>query len=293
MREEESATLISNGKGNDMIRHLKNLLLLTVYLPLIAVSQIYRPENKAIVVFIPKVTSTGSDEFLYTYTVVSSTQSEEIFNHFAMRVCDNLLTGNMSDFIKPVNKKWLISGDPQGFVTGTAANRFVGIPPADGLAPGDSMTFAFRSKGLPAIKVFYAQSYAAPYATDELDSLYEAGYTDGQLFPDWRDNSYRGMTVVPHVFNEPVMPLAMLDTLVSYKHQAFTLGWIKEEGMVTSLDAKLEAARPQIIADRPSAKQILQSFVLELDGLITQSGQITSEAYALLKFNAQYLISKL
>ncbi|GJQ22127.1 MAG: hypothetical protein HBSIN02_24820 [Bacteroidia bacterium] len=89
------------------------------------------------------------------------------------------------------------------------------------------------------------------------------------------------------------MPITFLDTLVSYKHQAFALGWIKEEGIVTSLDAKLEAARPQIIADRPSAKQILESFANELEALNAQGNKITSEAYALLKFNAEYLISKL
>lgn len=84
-----------------------------------------------------------------------------------------------------------------------------------------------------------------------------------------------------------------LDTLISYTYQAHSLHWIADSGIVTSLDQKLEAARPQIIADRPSAKNILQSFVNELDALNTQGNQITSEAYALLKFNAQYLISKL
>jgi hypothetical protein len=88
-------------------------------------------------------------------------------------------------------------------------------------------------------------------------------------------------------------PLIFLDTLISYKHQAFALGWIADSGILTSLDQKLEAARPQIMNDRPSVKNILESFVNELEALNTQGNQITSEAYALLKFNAQYLISKL
>jgi hypothetical protein len=210
-----------------------------------------------------------------------------------MTIVDSLLQENVTEITEPANKKWFIGGDSQGFVSGTAANRFVGVPPSDGLAPGESMTFSFSSKGLPSIKLFYARSYEAPYTSDELDSLYAIGYTDVQLFPDWKENSYKGLTIAPHVFDSPIAPLAFLDTLISYKHQARALGWILNDGIVTSLDQKLEAARQQIAKDKPAAKQILQAFVNEVEALNQQGNQITSEAYALLKFNAEYLMSKL
>lgn len=103
----------------------------------------------------------------------------------------------------------------------------------------------------------------------------------------------RGTTIGPTAPPANFVPLAFLDTLISYKHQAFALGWIMNEGIVTSLDQKLEAAREPIRRDRPAAKQILQAFINEVEALNQQGNQITSEAYALLKFNAEYLISKL
>jgi hypothetical protein len=103
----------------------------------------------------------------------------------------------------------------------------------------------------------------------------------------------RGVTIGPTAPPANFIPVTFLDTLISYKHQARLLGWILNDGIVTSLDQKLEAARQQIAKDKPAAKQILQAFVNEVEALNQQGNQLTSEAYALLKFNAEYLISKL
>lgn len=146
------------------------------------------------------------------------------------------------------------------------------------IAPGETdSTFTVEREGIVRITKYYVQGHNG----DE--------FSGSEILT----NSVSGVTVGPADPPDPFVPTAFLDTLISYKHQAFALGWIADDGIVTSLDQKLDAARPAIINDRPSAKQILQAFVLELDGLITQSGKITSEAYALLKFNAEYLISKL
>lgn len=177
------------------------------------------------------------------------------------------------------------------------ANRWGWMAAGQGaspLSPGDSLSgFNLISSGLPGIGLAYMDGVRTQIT--EFPGGGPRGNTGSQLqrlktFP----KSYVARTtIVPVTPSDLFVPLAFLDTLISYKHQAFELGWIKEEGIVTSLDAKLEAARPQIINDRPSAKNILESFVNELDALNTQGDQITSEAYALLKFNAQYLISKL
>jgi len=160
-----------------------------------------------------------------------------------------------------------------------ALDTTVMIPPG-GILHG----FAISANSIPAITNYYAVGYSEP-PEGEFD--YRPGSND--VFY----NSVKGKTIGPASFPVTFDPIVFVDTLVSYKHQAFALGWIKEEGIVTSLDAKLEAARARIIADRPSAKNVLQSFINELEALNTRGNKITSEAYALLKFNAQYLISKL
>jgi hypothetical protein len=158
---------------------------------------------------------------------------------------------------------------------------------ADFIQPGSTLrNLSVSSPHIPSILSYYAEGwFDLPKVSVEPDSI----VGDGDIFERYK----RGSAIGPKLPLFPFEALQFLDTLISYKHQAFALGWIKEEGIVTSLDAKLEAARVQMINDRPSAKQILQAFVSELEALNTQSNKITSEAYALLKFNAQYLISNL
>lgn len=188
-------------------------------------------------------------------------------------------------------------GIPAGTWTGSFSNDLTAVfhdGVTNAINPGDSLDgFELMSKGLPGIR----RCIVSPF----LDVI--------ALFPDPNDTTityyvppvdsvrnavkFHAFTIGPTAPPASFSAATFLDTLISYKHQAFALGWIKEEGIVISLDAKLEAARVQIINDRPSAKQILQSFVNELEALNTQSNKISSEAYALLKFNAQYLISRL
>ncbi len=153
------------------------------------------------------------------------------------------------------------------------------IPPG-GILHG----FTISANSIPVITSYYAAGYREP-PEGEFD--YRPGSND--IFY----NSVKGRTIGPANLPVAVDPVVFVDTLMSYKHHAFNLGWIRGEGIVKSLDAKLEAARVQIIKNRPSAKNILQAFVNELEALNTKGNQITSEAYALLKFNALYLISKL
>lgn len=90
-----------------------------------------------------------------------------------------------------------------------------------------------------------------------------------------------------------ITPLAMLDTLISYRRQVQALGWILNEGIIASLDQKLDAVRKAIVNDRPSAKQILQAFVNELEALNQQGNQFKQEAYIFLRNYASYIIQRL
>ena len=99
------------------------------------------------------------------------------------------------------------------------------------------------------------------------------------------------------LFTEPqlfinLFPSTLLDNLISYKHQAFDLGWINNKGIYNSLDKKLENAKKHLKKDKTKqAINMLNAFINQVEA---QNGEhLTSEAYALLKYNAEYLIKKL
>jgi len=99
-------------------------------------------------------------------------------------------------------------------------------------------------------------------------------------------------TVAPVAPPTSFVPLDFLETLVSYKHQAFELGWIDNQGIVNSLDAKLDNVKKQLEKDKTKqAINALGAFVNQLQA--QKDKHLTSEAYALLKFNAEFLIGKL
>jgi hypothetical protein len=153
---------------------------------------------------------------------------------------------------------------------------------------------------LPGIGNYWAAGWARWFfSREEKDSLIAEGY-------DWEksraidENFFKGITVVRRSPPVPFIPLTFLDTLISYKHQAFALGWIKNQGIVQSLDAKLDNAKRQLQRNNTTAaRNTLQAFLNEVEALWKGEEhpyggkQITSEAYALLKFNAEYLVSKL
>jgi hypothetical protein len=152
--------------------------------------------------------------------------------------------------------------------------------------------FGYDSEGLPKIMVMYVAGWAEPpELTFEPDSV---------VGEDALEASKKVLTVAAAKPPSPFIPLFFLDTLISYKHQAFALGWIKNQGIVQSLDAKLDNAKRQLQRNNTTAaRNTLQAFVNEVEALWKGEEhpyggkQITSEAYALLKFNAEYLISQL
>ncbi len=168
------------------------------------------------------------------------------------------------------------------------------------LKPDSSVgLFTMMSKAPPGIRAFTAYSYfdVGEYTPDihgdttaALDSIYNAvnKYIDSMT----ANMNYHGWTIGPTAPPTDFSPSAWIDTLASYKHQAVSLGWIDNQGIANSLDSKLDNAKSRFAAgDTTAAKNVLNAFVSEVEA---QNGKhLTSEAYALLKYNAEYLIRRL
>jgi hypothetical protein len=101
-----------------------------------------------------------------------------------------------------------------------------------------------------------------------------------------------GMTLGPVQPPVDVKPADFLQTIIIYKGQALQLGWIKNKGLANSLDAKLNAAQQSL--QRGNAGAARNELNALLNEVAAQDGKgLSSEAVALLKFNTQYLISKI
>ncbi len=166
--------------------------------------------------------------------------------------------------------------------------------------PGSSVNgFTMMSKALPGIRAFTAYPDFNVYefypdidqdTTATQDSIYNVitSYVDSMQ----NAVNYHGWTIGPTAPPLDSSASSWIDTLISYKHQALSLGWIDNQGVASSLDSKLDNARNRLVAgDTAAARNILNAFVNEVEA---QNGKhLTSEAYALLKYNAEYLIRKL
>ena len=158
------------------------------------------------------------------------------------------------------------------------------------LSPGltlDNLNFTTRS--IPVFTSFFVQG---PHI--KLDFSHDSNSEDllEELYDDILNNSYKGTTLGPGKAPSVFAPLDFLDTLISYKHRAVALGWINNNGVANSLDSKLDVAKKQLVSgNNRTAVNTLNAFLNEVEA---QNGKhLTSDAYALLKFNVEYLIGKL
>ena len=200
---------------------------------------------------------------------------------------------------------------------------FNGIPP-DSIARG----FMFRSTGLPVITLSYSQGAVKTMSfpeepPPEIDSL----LTPLQVFPN---NSVSRETIGPKQPSAPFDATIFLDTLLSYTRQSAELGWLgrdrdndcdndekPEDGIVRNIDHRLNKAKRQLErGDSVLARRELEKLVGKVERLWKRSQDdeerkhgkdrknwwqrdkgdhvvMTSEAYALLKYNTEYLIDRL
>lgn len=154
--------------------------------------------------------------------------------------------------------------------------------------------FEISSPGLPSIRDFTAKPYI------DVNTLPITPPSDAADLPRYKLDLdaivnkiiIHGKTIAPTAPAAMFRPADFVKTIQDYGLRALEQGWIKNAGILNSLDQKLTAAVSAIVrGDTDSAKNVLAAFVNEVDA---QSGKgLEAEAVALLKFNAQYLISRL
>ena len=163
------------------------------------------------------------------------------------------------------------------------------------IKPGESLSgFRLIVKSIPGIQDFQVQGYTDKDMA-KIDLFEEEMDVLGDLQDAFKGNSFKGKTIGPDPAPEVVNLAELLDRLIFFKHQAAALNWISgpgSDGIVKSLDAKLDAAKAAIArGQNKTAANQLNAFVNELR---TRRGKHFSDnAFFLLKINAEFILSKL
>ncbi len=159
--------------------------------------------------------------------------------------------------------------------------------PTTDIAPGESLSgFSFRSAGLPAIVKSYFQGNVRGLAfiAEPPQLLYDLRDTI-DVFPY---NTVVRRTLGPVDPPTPFVSFSFLDTIKSYITQSSSLGWISNQTTANKYTWLIDSARSNLQRNnRGVAKAKLDSILLNVrtDSATT----LTSEAYALIRFNTEYL----
>ena len=153
---------------------------------------------------------------------------------------------------------------------------------------GDSAIFSLQSDCLPSIMRYYVKGYA-PSAT-----LWEgdAEPSQDEVKKDIETNSFCDLIVAPKHAPSPFVPLNFLDTLSNYTTQSRSLGWIIDQATTNKYLGYFASAKTKLVQrDSVGARNILLQVLKDVD--IDSTASLSSEAYALLRFNTEYLIEQL
>jgi hypothetical protein len=244
---------------------------------------------------------TATEIFSYSFTIKSNPQSEQnvwVFDIILREKGIIISAGSPFDWGGP---GW--SGKPTKYSDRREIKPPYKIvwtaPEGKDIKPSEIVSgFTFQTSfGIPGIVDYYAEGDAYAWCPEGMAVDFITGYDDLTTYGPGIVGKTIGPTAPPADFK----PVDFLNYVINLKHQSTSLGWIKNAGIENSLDAKLDNAKNSLEnGDTKAAKNILNALINEVEGQgcetyekCTDGKHLTPEAYALLKYNVQYLIEKL
>lgn len=239
----------------------------------------YLPTDGVIVDVSCEISKT-EQEFEYNYTIHNSNESKQRINAFYLK--DAL---GVSDYKSPSNWKAQVSGSTNGISWYVFPNKKPSM-----IYPGENKSgFGYLTAGLPIINYYYILGYQpGPHLHGD--------YTPPFSIEDFRNNklnnSVNGLTVSPADPPDSLVASTFIDTLLSYTSQSLALGWIANQATTDKYDSLFTTAKTLLQQNHiPYVESTLHTVLAEVDE--DSSGNITSEAYALLRYNTEYLLENL
>ena len=167
----------------------------------------------------------------------------------------------------------------------------------EGMLPGGALGgFKILSRDLPGVRTIYVRP---KFKAKPVKDVMRAGLERVAAFkdPDVLSIQSIGPTSAPAEF----VALDFLSYISRLQEKSEELGWITSIGVGSSLDGKLNNVRKKLqFGNTKAAANILNAFINEVDaqGCATyddcpKGRHLSPEAWALLKFNAEYLLRRL
>lgn len=263
---------------------------------------IYDPPNKVNPVIKADVIYNGDvKEYTYNYEVANQLGAKQSLIDIVIRYQAPIYDTKspapekdwyMNQFVGKDAWRWAkTGGEPSGILGGQTEKGL-----------------SLKSKGLPTIvnTAFLGDKravYSPPgdYDTDEVEESFQRVYNKlKEQYPEKFEYVIK-KTIGPTAPPADFKPIDFLSYIIDLKHQATSLGWITNQGVENSLDAKLDNAKKKIEqGNTTAAKNILNAFINEVEAQgcavyenCPSGKHLTPEAYALLKYNVQFLVEKL
>ncbi|MGD0589994.1 MAG: hypothetical protein ABSA44_04235 [Bacteroidota bacterium] len=213
--------------------------------------------------------------YIYSYSITNSPLSIQGINNLSIK-------SSVSDLKSTTNNEWKF-----GIVKAESLATFTTIFNATALIPGKiASSLNIESSGLPTISNFYAQG---PHRTPIFDpNDIQSHMSD--FINDIYNNSVQGYTISPKIWSGPINKTYFLDSLSNYTTQSRSLGWIKDDATTNKYLGYFTSAKTKLVQrDSVGARTVLLQVLHDVD--IDSTASLSSEAYALLRFNTEYLVN--
>ncbi|MDZ7716204.1 MAG: hypothetical protein U5J95_08340 [Balneolaceae bacterium] len=219
-----------------------------------------------------------NENYIYEYQLLSSGKSEQNIDAFYVEI-----HSDVTQITSP--PEWLgsVSEARKKIVYWGSRGREFDIAPKE-----ERNEFGFASKEMPSVVTYYSSGYIETPKVPEGEAPPLESIVGADIF----ENSIQGKTIGPRKLPDDISDSALLDTLYSYLTFSCDTIWIENRGVCRSLEAKLDnVARQLERGNTKTAANNLQAFLNELQAL--KENQLSSEAFALLYYNGEYLLDQL
>ncbi len=214
----------------------------------------------------------SGDVFYFNYSVSSDRTSKQIISDVYISGLEDT-TSNLAPPMWQSGSSSYIGG--RAFIKYSAGTYYL-------IHPGQTMGgFKTISPALPTIVNYYVQGYTQPIfvsADQETQNIL--------------NNSVTGRTVGTRDTSVMVDALQWLDTLTSYTTQSRSLGWIKDQATAHKYSGYFTSAKTSLQQNNTNATRATLHQVLQQVN-IDSTNNMTSEAYALIRYNTEYLLTQI
>lgn len=260
-----------------------NKLILILILLLVAKnfgqdSLFYYPSARDIEITVNANVIKSDSSFIYNFEAVSGSNSiQNIFDFFIE------FNSDLDSIQNPANWMGRVSSIWSNILMWSSRDSLYDI------SPGNSLSgYSYLSSGLPGINMYYGVGRFEIPVFDAGEAPDASAIVNGGIL----ENSVTGYTIGAINPPDPFVPLNFLDTLQNYVSQSYALGWIINETTANKYTNLFTTAKDQIIQGDSSAASSTLAYVLQ-EADIDSSANLTSEAYALIRYNTEYLLENL